>query len=353
MSRRTWSSILACVLLVMLFGVAALLPVPYVTMSPGPTVNVLAEFKGDEIVQVEGHRTFKTDGELELTTVSVTGPGQELSLAEALVAWFDKTRAVYPRDVVYEPEQSEEDARRESSVQMVSSQDTAIAAALTELGYDLPVVIEVLEVSKGAPAAGKLKIRDKLVSVNGKLITNATSVTKAIQKSGVGGNATFVVRRDSGTKTLTVTTEAAEDEPNRAVVGVVVGQGYTFPFKVSVDLSDEIGGPSAGLIFALAVFDTLTPSALTGGVIVAGTGTIEADGSVGPIGGIQQKIVAAADSGAALFLVPPHNCGSALAAQVADGEIKLVKARSLRSAVASIEAYVEDKNADLPKCESR
>src|SRR5680860_547299 len=281
MSRRTWSSILACVSLVILFGVAAFLPVPYVTMSPGPTLDVLAEINGDEIVRVEGHRTFKTDGELELTTVSVTGPGQKLSLAEAMIAWFDRTRAVYPRDVVYLPEQSEEEARRESSVQMVSSQDTAIAAALTELGHNLPLVIEVLEVSKGGPAEDKLEIRDKLVSVNGKEIANANSVTKAIQKSGIGGKATFVVRRDGRTKTVTVTTEAASDEPDRAVVGVVVGQGYTFPFEVSVDLGDEIGGPSAGLIFALAVFDTLTPNALTDGVIVAGTGTIDADGSVG------------------------------------------------------------------------
>jgi len=353
MSRRTWSSILACVLLVMLFGVAALLPVPYVTMSPGPTVDVLAEIDGDEIVQVEGHRTFKTDGELELTTVSVTGPGQELSLAEALVAWFDRTRAVYPRDAVYEPEQSVEDARRESSVQMVSSQDTAIAAALTELGYDLPKVIEVLEVSKAAPAEGKLETRDKLVSVNGTKITNANSVTKAVQRSGVGGKVAFVVRRDGRTKTLTVPTVAAEDDPDRAVVGVVIGEGYTFPFEVSVDLSDEIGGPSAGLIFALAVFDTLTPDALTGGVVIAGTGTIAADGRVGPIGGIQQKIVAAADSGAELFLVPPDNCDSALSAQISEGEIKLVKVRSLHSAVASIEAYTQDANADLPTCEGR
>lgn len=353
MTRRTWSSILACVLLVVLFGVAALLPVPYVTMSPGPTVDVLAEIHGKEIVQVDGHRTFKTDGELELTTVSVTSPTQKLSLAAAMFAWFDATRAVYPRDVVYEPEQSEEDARREGSVQMVNSQDTAIAAALTELGYELPKVIEVLEVSKGAPADGKLESHDKLFSVNGTKITDATSVTKAVQKSGVGEKATFVVRRDGGTKTLTVTTVAAEDDPDRAIVGVVIGEGYTFPFDVSVDLTDEIGGPSAGLIFSLAVFDTLTPGALTGGVVVAGTGTIEADGTVGPIGGIQQKIIAAADSGAELFLVPPANCSSALGAEIADGEIKLVKARSMHSAVASIQAYTEDENADLPKCESR
>lgn len=353
MSRRTWSSILACVLLMMLFGVAALLPVPYVTMSPGPTVDVLAELDGKEIVQVDGHRTFKTDGELELTTVSVTSPTQKLSLAAAMFAWLDKTRAVYPREVVYGPDESAEDARRESSVQMVSSQDTAIAAALTELGYELPVVIEVLDVNKGAPAEGKLETRDKLFSVNGTMVTDATSVSKAVQKTGIGREATFVVRRDGGTKTLTMTPEAAEDDPDRAVVGVVIGEGYNFPFDVSLALTDDIGGPSAGLIFSLAVLDTLTPGALTDGVVVAGTGTIEADGRVGSIGGIQQKIIAAADSGAELFLVPPGNCASALGADLADGEIKLVKARSLRSAVASIEAYTEHKNADLPGCERR
>ena len=350
MSRRTISSVLACVLLVALFGVAALLPVPYVTMSPGPTVDVLAEREGEEIVQVDGHEVYETDGRLELTTVSVTGPSQELSLAEAIAAWFDTTRAVYPRDVVYQPEQSEEDVRTESNVQMVSSQDTAIAVALKELGFDPPAVTEVLAVSKGGPAEDKLKARDKILEVNGTKITNATSVSKAVQKSGVGGTAEFVVRRSGDIETLTIETEAAEDGPKRAIVGVVVGEGYQFPFDVSVNISEGIGGPSAGLVFSLAVYDTLTPGPLTEGRNVAGTGTIAADGSVGSIGGIQQKIVAAADSGADIFLVPPDNCDSALGAGVDEEEITLVKAKTMHSAVESIKAYAADANAELPKC---
>ncbi|HSE69112.1 MAG TPA: PDZ domain-containing protein [Nocardioidaceae bacterium] len=351
MSRRTVSSILACVLLVLLFAVAVFLPVPYVTMSPGPTVDVLAETKGEEIVQVDGAKRYETDGRLELTTVSVTGPGRDLTLVEALAAWFDKTRALYPRDVVYSPDQSPEDVETESNVQMVSSQDTAIAAALTELGYDLPTTAEVLAVSPGAPAEGKLRVRDQILAIDGEPVQDANGVSEAVQRAGVGEPVSVRVLRRGAERTVTLTTEASADDPDTGVIGIVVGQGYRFPFDVSVNIEDDIGGPSAGLIFSLAVFDTLTPGALTDGAAVAGTGTIEADGSVGPIGGIQQKIVAAADSGAELFLVPPDNCGAALAAPVDEEEITLVRADTMHSAVESLEAYAADENADLPECE--
>ena len=350
MSRRTLASIVACILLVALFAVAALLPVPYVTMSPGPTVDVLAEREGEEIIQVAGAQTFDTDGNLSLTTVSVTGPDQELTLAEAVTAWFDQTRAVLPRDVIYDPRQSPEDVETESSVQMVSSQDTAIAVALRELGYRVPVVTEVLAVKDGAPADGKLEVRDKIASVNGTEVTDAASVARAVERTGVGKVATFVVRRDGEIRTVEVTTGPSEDDPDHAVVGIVVGEGYRFPFDVSVNISEEIGGPSAGLIFSLGVYDALTEGALTGGAHIAGTGTIAPDGTVGPIGGIQQKVVAAADNGAELFLVPPGNCAAALEAPVDPDEIELVKARTMHSAVESIEAYVDGDVAELPRC---
>lgn len=350
MSRRTTSSILACLLLVALFGVAAFLPVPYVTMSPGPTLDVLAETEGEEIVQIDGQRTYPTKGRLELTTVSVTAPTKELSLAQVLTAWFDNTRAVYPRDVVYAPEETPEDVETESSVQMVSSQDTAIAAALTELGYDLTMSTEVFNVSVDGPAEGKLEARDRIVSVNGAEAVDAESVVSAVTRAGVGGNARFVVRRAGERRTVTVRPEAAEGDPEQAVVGVTVGGGYDFPFEVTVNIEENIGGPSAGLIFSLAVYDRLTPGALTAGLEIAGTGTITGDGTVGSIGGIQQKIVAAADTGADVFLVPPDNCESAMDAAVDDEEIELIKASSLHSAVESIQAYAEDEGADLPRC---
>lgn len=350
MSRRTLSSIVVCVLLVALFTVAAFLPVPYVTMSPGPTIDVLGEAHGKSIVDVEGHRTYPPTGQLRLTTVSVTSPSREITLLEAMAAWFDGTRAVYPRDVIYPPDQSVEDVQQESSVQMVSSQDTAVAAALTELGYHLPVQVEVLAVRKGSPADGKLRARDRILSVNGVRMHDVAQVSKAVQRSGIGAPAEIVVRRDGATRHVTVTTVASEDDPDRAIVGVTVGVGYDFPFDVSVRLNEEIGGPSAGLIFSLAVYDYLTPGGLTGGNEVAGTGTIDEHGAVGPIGGIQQKIVAAADAGASVFLVPPANCAAALGADVKKDEIRLVKAPTMHSAVRSLRTYAAHPHADLPAC---
>jgi PDZ domain-containing protein len=351
MSRRTLASILASVMLVLLFVAAAFLPVPYVLFSPGDTVDVLAETRGEEIVQVEGHRRYETDGMLRMTTVAVTPVSRNISLAEALVAWFDGSSALYPRDVVYGPDQSADDVQTENSVQMVSSQDTAIAVALTELGYDLDPTTEILAVTKGAPARGVLKARDQVVSVDGRSVSDPESVSKAVQATKPGDEVEVVVRRGGDRKTLSVPTKASEEDPDQAVIGVVVGQGYDFPFDVSVNISDKIGGPSAGLIFSLAVYDTLTPGSLTDGLDVAGTGTISPEGTVGPIGGIQQKIAGASASGAELFLVPPANCEAAVGADYDESQMVLVKARTMKSAVKSIEAYAADRDADIPRCE--
>lgn len=350
MTRRSLASIMVFGLLVVLLAVAALLPVPYVTMNPGPTVNVLGDSRNKPIIEVKGHQTYPTSGDLRLTTVSVTNPTHRIGLGEAMGAWFDGARAVYPRDVIYPPDRTAQDVERESAVEMVSSQDTAIAAALSELGYDPPLQIEVLDVTAGSPADGKLQTRDRILQVNGQRISDVNQVTRAVQRSGVGRPARFVVRRGSATKTVAVTTKASPQDPKKAVVGIQIGTGYDFPFDVSVRLGDNIGGPSAGLIFSLGVYDTLTPGSLTGGTDIAGTGTITAKGRVGPIGGIQQKIVAAADAGAKIFLVPPQNCDSALNADVTKDEIKLVKAPTMHSAVKSLTAYAQNKNADLPAC---
>ncbi len=350
MSRRTLASVLVACLLLALFSAAVLLPVPYVTMSPGPTVDVLGKRADRTIIEVQGHRTFPTEGDLRLTTVSVTSPNQAVGLGETLGAWFDRTRAVYPRDAIYPPEQSADDVQQQSAVEMVDSQDLAIAAALTEMGYRLPRSITVQAVTKGSPADGNLQPEDRIQSVNGVLIRSAEQVASAIQRTGVGETAGFVVRRDGRTQTVEVTAEAATDDAERAVVGVQIKTGYRFPFQVSLRLGDKIGGPSAGLIFSLGIYDTLTPGSLSGGTDIAGTGTIDEDGNVGSIGGIQQKIVAARDAGARVFLVPPGNCGSALQADVRKDEIELVKAATMHSAVQSLEAYARDEDADLPAC---
>src|SRR4051795_12867085 len=207
MSRRSIASILVFCLLAALIGVAMLLPVPYVTMNPGPTVNVLGRAGARPIIAVSGHKTYPTKGQMRLTTVSVTNPNASIRLGDALRAWFDRTDAVYPRDVVYPPDQSAQDAQQQSDVEMVSSQDTAIAAALTELGYRLPLQVEVLAVTKGSPADGKLKVRDRILSVNGRRITKVDQVSKLIQAAGVGKPVRVTVRRGDRTRTFTLTSK--------------------------------------------------------------------------------------------------------------------------------------------------
>jgi PDZ domain-containing protein len=352
MTRQTASSLLACAMLAVLFTAAALMPVPYVAMSPGYTLDVLAAEKGEPILDVEGQRTYPTEGTIELTTIWVTQPDRRMSLGQALSSWFDRTEAVYPRDVVYPPDESVEDSRTEGAVQMVSSQDSAVAAALKEIGYAVKRATEVAVVTEGAPAEGKLRSGDQIVSVDGSAIRGTRAVVEAVQRVEVGQQVRFVIRRDDRERTVQVTTRASEDDPNRAVVGVVVAPGYDFPFRVSVNVSERIGGPSAGLTFALGVYDKLTRGALAGGRRVAGTGTITPDGKVGPIGGIQQKVVTAADAGADVFLVPPDNCAGALDAPVGEDEITLVRADSLHSVVTALDSLAQDQDADLPSCQA-
>jgi PDZ domain-containing protein len=351
MSRRTVASLVAVVLLIGLLVTAARMPVPYVSVSPGPTVDILGKNGDKPIVAVEGHRRYPTEGQLRLTTVSVSNPDSELSLATALAAWLRTDVAVLPYAAMYPEPSTTEQERAESAAQMVSSQDTAVAVALTELGYDLTTHTEVTGVSPGGPSEDRLQPRDRIESIDGTPIEDVDALLAALGKVRPGSTVAVGVRRDGRSRAVDIKTEPAADDPKRAVLGILVGTGYDFPFDVRVRIDESIGGPSAGLMFALSVYDTLTPGALTDGATVAGTGTISADGKVGPIGGVRQKILGAEESGASVFLVPPDNCASAVLAGGA-GEIELVRADTMSSAVDSLESYAQDPNADLPRCPS-
>src|SRR4051812_2602855 len=231
MSRRSLATVVVFVLLVGLAMLAVFVPVPYVVMGPGPTVNVLGETKDRPIVEVSGHKTYPTKGQLRLSTVSVTNPSAKVGLPQAIGAWFDGSRAVYPRAVIYPPDQSADEVEQQSAVEMVGSQDTAVAAALTELGYRLPVQVEVLAVTKGSPADGTLKVRDRVLEVDGTKITKASQVGTLVQRKKVGQKITVVVQRGSTRRTETLTTVASPDDPSKPVVGIQIGVGYDFPFN--------------------------------------------------------------------------------------------------------------------------
>ncbi|WP_210650522.1 PDZ domain-containing protein [Nocardioides sp. SYSU D00065] len=346
MSQRTRAGLLALCLLAVLWGTAAFVPLPYVTYYPGPTVDILAEDKGEETVKVTGHKAYYDAGELRMTTVYVTQPEDDVTLPELLQAYFDPDAAVWPRSSVYAPDETDESSDRQSAVAMVSSQDTAVAAALTELGEEVDPVVEVLDVTPGLPAEGQIEVRDVLLEVAGTKITEAQDVVDAVRGAEAGEPVDFVLRRDDERMTVQVTPREVDGEPR---VGITPGPGFDFPFRVTVDIADNIGGPSAGLMMSLAVLDTLTPGSLTGGAAVAGTGTITPSGDVGPIGGIQQKIAAARDAGAELFFVPADNCSGI--GDVDSGDMRLARATTMHGAVESLADWVADRDAVLPTCE--
>ena len=345
MTQRTLAAVLAVPLFVALVLFAALSPLPYVTYGPGLTINVLGDQGGSPIIDVQGHKTYRDPGQLRMTTVSVTRPKAHLDLFTLMKAWSNHDDAVYPYASVYSSQETDEQSSQQGAAEMVTSQDSATAAALTELGYHVKGVIEVVSIGKGTPADGKLQVRDVLVSVDGTKVTQGTDVASLVQKAPQGQPLTIVVRRGSDEHTLHITPAQVDGVPR---IGVQLSVGFVLPFKVSVNIPQDIGGPSAGLMFSLGIYDTLTPGSLTGDAVVAGTGTIDQTGKVGPIGGIQQKIAGAREAGARLFLVPPDNCSDALGAH--PGDMRLVRADTMHDAVQAITAWVKDHNATLPSC---
>ncbi len=347
MSRRMIAAVVAAPLVAVLLALAAFAPLPYVTYRPGGTLDVLGNGdNGQEIIQVEGHKTYRDEGQLRMTTVIVSQPKQKNSLLELMATWLNGDNAVMPYDAVYQEDDTPESNDVEGAAQMVSSQDSAIAVALTELGYELKPLVEVQAITPDSPADGTLEVRDIFLEVNGQRVATSDDVSTAVGETPPGEKVTFLIRRGDDERRISVVPE--EDEEGRPRVGVSLGAGFDFPFDVSVNINPRISGPSAGLMFSLAIYDTLTPGSLTGDKIVAGTGEIAVDGAVGPIGGIAQKIAGAREEGAQLFLVPPANCPDT--DDVNNGDMKLVLAETMHDAVTALKAWAEDPDADLPKC---
>ncbi|NEE04146.1 YlbL family protein [Phytoactinopolyspora halotolerans] len=353
MTRRSVSLMVSGALIIMLVAVAAQLPVPYVVYSPGPVVDTLAQLETDDgeeipVVQIDGADTYPVEGELDLTTVGVTSADTELDILTVLRAWLDDDRAVVPRSTVYEDDETAEESREQSAQQLSRSQETAKVAALRELGYEVPQQVVIATVFEGTPAEGALEPGDIIVSVDGTPIASPDEVAEMIREREPGDTVEIGIRRDGEEMTVTPETEAAEDG-GHPVVGFGVDWGYELPVDITITIDDAIGGPSAGMIFALAIYDTMTEEPLIEGTHIAGTGEITGDGEVGPIGGIQQKIAAASDDGAELFLAPVRNCSDAVSAN--NGDMQVVPVENLADAIDAIETYTEGDPADLATCE--
>ncbi|MET4093420.1 S16 family serine protease [Arthrobacter sp. UYCu712] len=341
------SAMLVSGLLALALGITAVsLPVPYVVESPGPTFNTLGNDNGKPVISVTGHEAFPAKGNLDLTTVYVDGgPNGPVSVFEAFSGWLDATKAVYPEELIYPRGVTKEQSQQESAVAMTTSQENAVASALKELNIPFEQKMQIAGIPADSASSGKLKEGDLLVSINGKPIT-ALSVVQAELAAGNGAPVTVVVERDGSSVPVSIT--PAKASTGRFILGVMLQYKFTFPFDVKISL-DKVGGPSAGMMFALGIVDTVTPGDLTGGKHIAGTGTITPDGTVGPIGGIGQKMHGARSGGATMFLAPAANCDEVVG-HIPSG-LQVVKVENLAEARKAVELAASGADTSgLPAC---
>nr|WP_169582794.1 S16 family serine protease [Microbacterium sp. MF43] len=343
------------VALVVLF-VITFLPTSYVIQRPGPVYNTLGtatNAEGDEVplISVEGAETFETDGALDLLTVQVIGNRERTpSWFELALAWFDPQKAVLPIDAVFPEGTTTEERNSESAAMMVDSQQEATAAALTELGYDVGARLTVHSFVEDSAAAGVLEEGDVILGANGETVADAASLREIVNEGG-GEPIDLRIQRDGAEQTVAVTPKETEvDGETTLLLGITLMTAYDFPIDVTIQLNN-VGGPSAGMMFALGIIDTLTPDQLNGGEQFAGTGTITADGEVGPIGGIRQKLWGAKDAGAEWFLAPEANCDEVVG-HVPDG-LQVFAVETLDDALSALETVRDGGEVDaLPTCEA-
>ncbi|MGN6326815.1 YlbL family protein [Pseudolysinimonas sp.] len=330
-------------------------PSPYVVERPGPVYDVLGSSgsgaKAKPLIGIpSAERTYPTTGSLDMLTVYVDGtPQSPVDWIGVATSWFDPTRSVVPLDEVYPPGITDDQANQQDKVEMSTSQQDATAAALTALGRDYTTTVVVAAVQKGSAAAGVLKPGDELVSVGGAPVTDLAQLQSAIRDHGTTAPLALVVKRDGADVPVEVTPRVSADS-GKPAIGIYTGARYTFPFDVTFQLAD-VGGPSAGMMLALGIYDKLTPGSLTGGAHIAGTGEISAAGEVGAIGGIRQKMYGARNAGADWFLAPASNCDEVVG-HVPAG-LRVVKVTTLREALRDVTAIAAKDAADLPTCTSR
>jgi PDZ domain-containing protein len=329
------------------FLTLAVLPTPYLIERAGPTYDVLGEISGEPVIEITGTETYESEGELEILTVSIVGtPERTPNWIEVVLAWMDSSQKVVPVELLYPKDRTTEEVRSESSAMMEVSQQDAIAAALDHLGYETPRQVYIAEVVADAAASGKLVAADFVTSINGEAITDLDQL-KSIVTSWDEAEPLEVVVDRSG-REVTAQVSPIKDAEGNYRLGILVGYKYDFPVDVKLQLGD-VGGPSGGMMFALGIIDRLTPGNLTGGLHVAGTGTIAESGEVGPIGGVVQKLYGAKRAGATVFLAPADNCEE-IVGNVPAG-LRVVKIEKLQDALDALEKLsADEQDKSLPSC---
>ncbi|MFN8033926.1 MAG: PDZ domain-containing protein [Mycobacterium sp.] len=328
MNRRILTLIAALVPIVVFGVLLAVVTVPYVSLGPGPTFDTLGEVDGKQVVAIDGIATHPTSGHLNMTTVAQR---DGLTLGQALTLWVSGREQLVPRDLVFPPDKSREDVEKSQNADFKQSEFSAEYAALGFLKY--PDAVRVEKVNDPGPSAGKLQVGDAIDAVNGTPVANVEAFTSLMKSTRPGQEIAIDYRRKNAPPGTAKITLGANEDRDYGYLGVAVLNAPWAPFTIDFNLAN-IGGPSAGLMFSLAVIDKLTTGDINGSKFVAGTGTISGDGKVGPIGGITHKMMAAQEAGATVFLVPAENCDEAKS--IRDDMMELVKVDTLSGAVDSL-----------------
>lgn len=351
-SRNSVTSTASAIAFVLLAVLVAFSPVPYVAWSPGRTVDLAAlTDTGKPVIEVSGLNTTALNGQLRMTTVSVTTVDSQLSLPEALLSYWLPNRDVLPREMIYPSTKTAEQVKAEEVAMMDTSQRDAIVAALRAAAQPVKELPMVNTVSLSDATAVRLKPGDLVLRVDGKDVQTTEDISRIIKAHAIGDTVVFGILRDGAAQSVEVTLVANPKVSGQAMVGITLAVGYDYgKVHVTYHVDPSIVGPSAGLMFSLAIYAQIAGSGndVLAGRSIAGTGTISPDGSVGSIGGIQEKIAGAESAGATIFLVPAGNCADLTGVKTS---MTLVKVPDLRTAIASLKKLKQDQNSqEVPRC---
>ena len=345
------------ILVVALIAAVFLVPVNAVIEAPGPTWNVLdnGSSSDQDVLKVSGTETYPTEGALRMTTVSVSGcPGYPVTTADLIAAWISADKRIVDRDEVCPQDQSAEQVEETGKAQMTASQDSAVIAALVETGKAGAMHLTVTEVTEQQTST-EIQAGDVLETITpegGQTTTLASfsQLRELMTTIPEGTRVTLGVRRGDQKASAALTTIAPQEGTTGSLLGLSLKISVDSPVEATFGLSD-VGGPSAGMMFALGVVDEITPGSLTSGKDISGTGTIDMTGQVGPIGGIQQKMAGARESGSTFFLAPASNCNEVTGHEPKGMQVFAVN--TLHEAVAATEAIASGNTSGLATCSAQ
>ena len=348
MTRNTRTSIVAALCFVLLCGVIAFTPIPFVGWSPGITYNLLGERDGTPAVQVSGVETSPATGQLLLPTVAATRSDSRLTLPEAVADYLLPSHNVMPRDWAYPVGMSATELAQRAAEEMATSQRNATVAALSAAGIDVQENPVVESVSSGGPAYELLQAGDIITAVNGQAVSAASDAYAAVRAVSIGETVQFSIIRNSTSMQVAVTTQASSSDRSVPRAGITLRDGYRYAPQVRFTMDPDVDQPNDGLILALAVYEIVSPQDLVTGRTIAATGTIDPSGSVGATTGVAEKMRSAESGGATVFLLPAANCSEA--EELGTTGLDVVKVNKLDDAISSLNALGRGDGADVPRC---